>query len=311
MQLISAARSAGRRLSALFLALLATCALVNVDATPARADTNERWTPIEWDITGMSTSVTSQTVESRYRAMLDRLEAISSHAIADQVRDTMPQGTGRYIEVRVVDRNASTQHRLTLYFRADNLYLDGITAQGQNYRFTDAATALVTGFTQYYNNHGNMLWRNLPWTSNYSDLAGQEARGAASYTTTALNSYLNRLSTLTPNNWSDRGADFAYVIQATAEAARNGWIRNRIANSLGEGGEWDGNNLYAHIGGFGTDLERNYARLSRLTHRSLNGTVTDSDAVTINGRRYRNLNDMRNGISNGPRIAPFIALYGQ
>ncbi|MFD8525503.1 ribosome-inactivating family protein [Streptomyces capillispiralis] len=310
MLLITAVRRAGRRLTALCLALLATCALVNADATPAHADTTNPWTVIEWDITGMRGASASANASSRYRAMITRLRDISSHQIVNEVRDSMPAGTGRYIEVRVRDRGESNQYRLSLYFRADNLYLDGFTVVGQNYRFSDAPAALVTGFTRHYNNQGNMLFRSLPYTGHYSDLATDQTRADARYSPSSLQSYLNAVSQLTPGNWYERAPELAFIINATSEAARFGWIENRIARSIGAGSDYDGQNYVSHLGPFGVDLQRNWARLSRLVHRSINNTLTPGDAVTVNNRRYANLEEMRYGTTGRPSLMPFLALSG-
>ncbi len=315
MHPISAIRRVGRRLGVLCLALLATCVLVNADVTPARADTTQPWTTIEWDITGMKNKVASPGAASTYRAMIARLRDISSHQILNEVRDSMEQGTGRYIEVRVRDRSEANQHRLSLYFRADNLYLDGFTVVGQNYRFNNAPAELVTGFTQHYNNQGNMLFRTLPYSNHYRDLASDTARGDARYAATNVHGYLNVMAELTPGNWHEARPEIAYIIGATAEAARFGWIENRIGRSIGAGSDNDGQGYYANIGGFGVDLENNWSRLSHIVHQGMrNETVPRAQHALINGRRYASLQEIQYGTvqdnRNGPGLTPLLALYG-
>ncbi|WP_030022359.1 ribosome-inactivating family protein [Streptomyces monomycini] len=315
MHPISAVRGVGRRIGVLCLALFAACGLLNGNATPAHADTTQPWTVIEWDITGMKGKTASPGAASNYRAMVARLRDISSHQILNDVRESMPQGTGRYIEVRVRDRGAATQHRLSLYLRADNLYLDGFTVQGQNYSFREAPREMVTGFSRFYRNQGNMLFDVLPYTGHYRDLAESQARSEASYDASHMFQYLDTMTGLTENNWYGARSHIAFVIGATSEAARFGWIENRIARSIHAGSDYDGEGSYSFIGGFGVDLENNWERLSRIVHAGMNNeSLPAAQHARIAGRIYANLHEIQYGTTRnnqaGPRIAPFITLYG-
>ncbi|QCX73876.1 Ribosome inactivating protein [Streptomyces sp. YIM 121038] len=321
MQPILALRRAGRRLSALCFALLATCTLVNAGGTPAHADTSEMWTKRVWDISDLARAQRAGAEgtlggANSHAVMVGELRRISSHPFVNGVRESMPEGTGRYIELQIHDETASPSHRLSLYLRADNLYLDGFTVNGQNYRFNDAPAALTTGLHNAYNGRGNLLFRTLPYSGHYADLANAEARGAASFEPSSLYAHLSEMMYLDENHWNSSRVRraIANVIAATSEAARFGWIENRIYFSLLQGGQTDGDNSgvrYSNLGSFGVSLENNWARLSRLAHREANGNLLDSDAVTINNTRYQNLAHLRNGVgTGGQRIAPLIALYG-
>ncbi|WOI61809.1 ribosome-inactivating family protein [Streptomyces fradiae] len=296
-------RAPGKRLAAVLLTLVALLGFVNItNAAPAEAQTRY-WTILHWEVQGMGSGA-SQDVERRYRRMIAELrESSGSHIGTDLMRTTTV--TQRYIEVRVIDRwDTSNQHRLSLYFRADNLYLDGYTIVGRNYMFSDAPGYLTTRFGNQYPG-GNALFERLGYSGHYSNLASAETRGAQSFGGPNLWGAISGLVNQGPHDASSRNRTAA-VITATAEAARFGWIENRVGNSLGENGDYDGQAWQTQIGGFGTDLQNNWAALSRIVYRQQNGTA--STPVMINGRRYASISDIVNGYHNHPRLAPFLTL---
>ncbi|WP_284582048.1 ribosome-inactivating family protein [Streptomyces sp. 2P-4] len=312
MQLISAARNTGRRLGVLLLALLATCSLVNINATPAHADTSNRWTTMEWDITELAWGTADEDAGRMYRRMIDEFRGHAAHRIGD-VQELMPtRQTAQYLELRVINRNDSPTHRLSLYFRLDTLYLEGFTTNGQNFRFSEPSTTLVTEFRNHYR-QGNLLFTNLPYTGSYLDLANDSVRGAAPFQAHNVMSYINSMIATTEHNMDDttRRRAIANVIAMTSEAIRIGWIERRIDHTISFGEAYDGQAHQTTLGGFGVSLENNWRRLSILAHRDIAGTRRPQDAVNIGGTLYQTLNHILGGApSDTPqRIAPLIMKY--
>lgn len=97
----------------------------------------------------------------------------------------------------------------------------------------------------------------------------------------------------------------AYIIGATAEAARFGWIQNRVAQSIFRGGDPAYTDRPSHLGNFGTDLETSWSDLSRMAHRTA-AHRTDR-GVTIDGRRYENVTEIGNPTNGQPRLTPSSA----
>ncbi|MFH8404777.1 ribosome-inactivating family protein [Streptomyces sp. NPDC018019] len=284
---------------------MALFAVVDIKAAaPAQADPSRYWTILGWEVEDMKYGA-SPRVASRYRDMIGQLRRISGHDIGNGLMRTT-SNTQRYIELRVIDRRETPDHRLSLYLRADNLYLDGYTAEGRNYMFSDAPAYLTTRFRNQYPT-GNALFQRLPYSSQYGSLANDTVRGAQSFNGPSLRQVITDMSRTTPNNWWNVRTQTAAVIGATAEAARFGWIENRIGNSLGLGGDQDGPNWYTHLGAFGTGLQNAWAAMSRLVYRDQNGTGNVTPVV-INGRTYSTIQQIVYGTTGGPAIAPLLTL---
>ncbi|MFF4814777.1 ribosome-inactivating family protein [Kitasatospora sp. NPDC001309] len=236
--------------------------------------------------------------------MIRQLRELSGTSIAPALARTTT-ATGRYIEISVNDySDPINTHRLSLYLRLDNLYLDGFTASGRNWRFSDAPTYLSTRFAAAYPRDG--LLENLRYSSHYSDLASPEARGAQRYSGAAFYGFLSTLFGVSEGSRDQARAPLAAMIGATSEAARFGWIENRIAASIETGGQQDGAQRYDNLGPFGAGLENSWDELSRLVYREQNGD-SQRPTVRIDGRNYSSISDIVNGIGTGtPRIAPFL-----
>ncbi|GGS91415.1 MULTISPECIES: ribosome-inactivating family protein [Streptomyces] len=226
----------------------------------------------------------------------------------------MRDATPRFIEMRVINNNNNAvPHQLSLYFRVENLYLEGFTTNGRNYRFTDPNQDLVTEFQNYYGAPGGYLWQTLPYNGGYVDLGATAAvRGAAEWHSYNVTSYIDSMiATRDGNVWdATRRRAMANIIAATSEAARIDWIRLRITMVIRHGAHDDGQGRQTTLGGFGVALENNWGRLSHLAARELNGTLRPQDAVNIGGTWYENLHHFRNADHNRQQLAPFMILYG-
>ncbi|MFD9797062.1 ribosome-inactivating family protein, partial [Streptomyces sp. NPDC059070] len=138
--------------------------------------------------------------------------------------------------------------------------------------------------------------------------ASPEWRGAQTYDRTTMYEQVQNLTNATPGNRNSTTVNraMAYIIGATAEAARFGWIQNRVAQTLYAGGDPQ-DNMAANIGAFGTDLELNWSDLSRMAH---NTAAHRADrGVNIDGRFYGNVDDIGIPDPRRPYLTPFLALY--
>ncbi|MFD9794067.1 ribosome-inactivating family protein, partial [Streptomyces sp. NPDC059070] len=145
----------------------------------------------------------------------------------------------------------------------------------------------------------------------YAQMSAPPAwRGAQPYNRTTMYEQVQNLANATPGNRNSTTVNraMAYIIGATAEAARFGWIQDRVANTIYAGGDLSIRDNPANIGAFGTDLERQWDSLSRMAHNTAAHRV--DPGVTIDGRFYGDVDDI--GIPDAnyrPRLTPFLALY--
>ncbi|MEU1129617.1 ribosome-inactivating family protein [Streptomyces sp. NPDC005900] len=315
MQPITAVHRIGKRLGVLCLALLTMCGVMNLNATPARADFSALWTEVEWDITDLHEGP-SQEAALSFRRMVNRLRTLSGHNVSayspEGLTETMsrPSGTGRYIELRILDRTGNDpqygHYGLTFYFRVDNLYLDGFTARGRNYYFPEQGNTLPAALhRQYGSGNSNTLMEAVPYSSNYNALDSQRSRGSINYSPYLTALGISQIRHYAPNTADNYRRAFASIIQLTSESVRNGWISDRIATILEDGETSDGE---VSLGEFGMVVENEWSDLSRLAYRSLSGNVRPSDEVEIEGERYRSIEDMRRPSGRRPALWPFMAL---
>ncbi|MEU6972746.1 ribosome-inactivating family protein [Kitasatospora aureofaciens] len=302
--MLAANRSGGsKRLMALLLSFIALFSVAQIEAAPpAKAATSSPWSVITWDITGLAGGGTRPA--ANYRSMIRQIRELSGSSIAtDMARTT--SATERYIEIMVTDFNDPiNHHRLSLYLRLDNLYLDGFTVSGENYQFSDAPNYLNTRFHNQYP-RSNPLFNILPYSSHYSDLASPETRGNQHFSGPSFYYYVSTLFGVSGGSVNQVRTHLAAMIGATSEAARFGWIENRIANSVANGQDFDGVGYYDYIGGFGADLENSWDELSRLVYREQQGNLP-VPSVTVNDRVYRRISDIVNGRADTPRLIPFL-----
>ncbi|MFJ8694272.1 ribosome-inactivating family protein [Streptomyces roseolilacinus] len=306
----SAPRSFGRRLGVLCLALFAACSLLTGNAGPAHADTTQRWTVIDYNMTNYDRHFPEPNGETRananrYRYMVEALRELGSHPLAyaeEGMRQSPQELNSNIIEMRIW-RNFRSD--VALYFSANNLYLLGFSVDGAHWQFSDTGPTLAREMQNHYG--GPLpLFQSLGYTGHYRQLDPQQTRGNFRYSSENLNNAVQRLRQVRSGNTRDYRSDLAAVIGATAEAARFGWIQRRIQTVIEQGYDHTDPNYPQHLGNFGVDLQNEWSSLSRLTHRSLEGASTSP--VTVDHRTYSTWQQISRG-SSGPRIAPFISLY--
>ncbi|WP_158835887.1 ribosome-inactivating family protein [Streptomyces sp. NRRL S-350] len=303
--MLAANRSGGsKRLMALLLSVIALFSVAQIEAAPpAKAATSNYWSTITWDITGLASGGTRPA--SNYRSMIRQIRELSGTSIATNMARTT-SATERYIEIMVTDFNEppATQHRLSLYLRLDNLYLDGFTVSGQNYAFSDAPNYLNTRFHNQYPRN-NPLFNVLRYSSHYSDLASAETRAAQHFSGPSFYYYVSTLFGVSGGSVNQVRPHLAAMIGATSEASRFGWIENRIANSVAYGQDSDGGRSYDYLGNFGAELENSWDELSRLVYREQQGNLP-VPSVTIDSRVYHHISDIVNGRADTPKLIPFL-----
>ncbi|MEU7226122.1 ribosome-inactivating family protein [Streptomyces chrestomyceticus] len=314
---MSIVRRVGRRLGVLLLALLATCGLLNANSAPAHADTgNSRWTVIPWYVSDLDGEMRTPEGAARYRDFITSLRTWAGHQINNQNVDRRLWETetiqNHFIEVQVWTGPNQDQLHLTLYFRTNDLYLVGFGANSQRWQFGDAGgdrSALARAWRDQYNQAGR--FNDLGYDENYNSLDPNRERGDMVYTPWYLHNQLmsfQGINRQTANNYRLR---LAYIAQATAEAARTPWIFNRIHETIrdGESSGDDSGRRYTYVGSFGMALENQWSNLSRLIYRVMRGQRVDP--VDVDGRRYRNIDDIVLGDPTRPQIGALLANSAQ
>lgn len=256
-------------------------------ASPARANTSQVWTVMNWDITSLQQGgpLAAQRYDDMLRELRNLVGARVDTAHGGVLARTEGQ-TGRYVEIRVTDGG---DQFLSLFYRTDNLYLDGFRIAGANYQFRDAPSALRRGF-----GNGDQLFTTI-YGGHYGNggLDANGVRGNTSFDARNLRNQFVALRQFTFGNRNNYNLHLANIIQATSEAARFGWIQNRISNTIRNGGENDGYGWQTTLGAFGMELENRWAPMTRLAFQTMNGGI--GTPVTVHGQRYENLTEIMQG----------------
>ncbi|GAA2479854.1 ribosome-inactivating protein [Streptomyces thermolineatus] len=316
MNPIPSVRRAGRSLGTLFLALLAACSLVTFGTTPARAETSQRYTVIDWHMEGYDTGDGgSQGADRalRYRDMIAQLRAASGHRMtgangSDMLDTPTRTDTNRVIEVRVWTNahGGPSESHVALYFSVDNLYLLGFTTRGRHWLFSDTTLPLAREIQNHYGMRTPPLFQDIRYRGNYDTLDPHTLRGAFHYNALTMQMSMDGLSRFSLEDRAHYRGTLAYLIGATSEAARFGWIEHRIAAAINRGYDSSDPNLPDNLGNFGVELQTQWSALSRVAHRTVNGGT--STPVTVDRRVYTNITQIRYG-AGVPRLTPFLALY--
>ncbi|MEU0234972.1 MULTISPECIES: ribosome-inactivating family protein [unclassified Streptomyces] len=322
-------RRSGRQLAVLLLALVSACSVLFGGAAPkANAETSERFTTIDWHLYAYgdpNRSARAADSYNDYNAMVNALRNASGHQMegvgnSPAYMDTPTRtNTNRVIQVLVWTQEADGNHaHLALYFNVDNLYFLGFSAHGRHYRIVPRANQAARAYTNHlpeeirhaYNLTTAPLFNQITGDGSYAQMsASEEWRGAQEYTPYMIYERAETLRLVTPEtrNSTQVNQAMAYMIQATSEAARTGWIQGRIAASIHQGGDYSEPGAPANLGPFGTDLELHWSHLSRMAHNTAAGRP--DPGVTINNRTYRTVTDLGLWEPNRPRLTPFLALY--
>ncbi|MFD0123832.1 ribosome-inactivating family protein [Streptomyces virginiae] len=265
-------RRTGKQLAVLLLALVSACSVLFGAAAPkANAETSERFTTIDWHIDRYGADLGSPQARSNqddYNAMVNALRNASGHQMAGVSNspgymDTPTRtNTNRVIRVLVWSHQADGPHaHLALYFNVDNLYFLGFSAHGQHYRIVPRANQAASAYTNHLPEELRLgfrpvrptapLFNEITGNGSYAQMsAPDEWRAAQEYTPYMVYQRAETLRTVTPEtrNSVEVNQAMAYLIGATAEAARFGWIQNRVAQSIRWGGDPGETGYPAHIG---------------------------------------------------------------
>jgi hypothetical protein len=330
---ITTMRRTGRQLAVLLLALVSACSvLFGVAAPKAHAEVPEsqRFTTIDWHMYAYGDPNGSSRARDSYddyNAMVNALRNAAGHQMegvsnSPGYMDTPTRtNSNRVIRVLVWTHEADgNRAHLALYFNVDNLYFLGFSARGQHYRIVPRANQADRAYTNHLPEELRRASSPVPPTAplfnqitgdgSYAQMsAPAEWRGAQRYDRTTLYQQVQNLTNATPDSRNSTTVNraMAYLIGATAEAARFGWIQNRIAQTIFAGGDGLDPNSPAHIGAFGTDLELNWSNMARMAHNTAAGR--GDRGVTIDGRYYGNVFEIGNPTNGQPRLTPFLALY--
>ncbi|MFJ9523588.1 ribosome-inactivating family protein [Kitasatospora sp. NPDC101801] len=321
-------RRTGRQLAVLLLALVSAFSLLYGAAAPtANAETTTRFTDIDWYIDNYGAPLSSADARDNsdgYNAMVNALRRASGHQMpgvsnSPAYMDTPTRtNTNRVIRVLVHRHTALGPHAdLALYFNVDNLYFLGFSSNSNHYRIVPRPNQADRAYTNHLPEElrvrfggPTLLFNQITGDGSYAQMsASPEWRGDQIYTPSMIYSRAETLTNLQPGgqNSTQVNQAMAYMIQATSEAARFGWIQNRIAASIFQGGDYQEPGAPANIGPFGTDLELNWSTLSRMAHNT--AAHRADPGVTINNRTYRTVTELGNPQNNQPRLTPFLGLY--
>ncbi len=295
---VSTVRRVGRRLGVLLLALLTMGGLLDANATPARAVTHSDWSEIVWEIGDMRYQTSTTQGALRYRNLINNIRALAaaeghlgSGAESEHLQETENR-SNRFIEV-IVREDGS--HILSLYFQTRDMYLVGIAAENARYQWSGDgdSSALARAYRQRYRQAGD--FRAIGYSENYRDLATEAERGEFAYNPSAFYNRLESLSHMTRSNANTRRRDFAYVIQATSEAVRFDWIRDRIFQTIRDGeSEPDPAGMrYQNLGSYGVALTLNWTRLSTFVYQLVRNLPA---TIIIAGNVYDSLARLLNGV---------------
>ncbi|MEE1755302.1 ribosome-inactivating family protein [Streptomyces sp. SP18CS02] len=208
--------------------------------------------------------------------------------------------TDSYVEVALMDYSETVPHRLSVIVNANNLYTEGFFTPHDRYlcRGRDMNPIL----SAYNSVHGGLQASHLtylPFGENYNQFSRDEWRQNQSFLSLRgdINYLVNLYGVIGQNTppATQAGMSLTQVIAAVSEAARFGWIQNRILNTTRSGSDIDGANRYSHLGGLGAEMEASWAALTHLLADSAADRPTMP--VTVNNRTYRTAQEIEYGDS--------------
>ncbi|WP_282797397.1 ribosome-inactivating family protein [Streptomyces sp. CC224B] len=309
------------RIGAAALALPALGALQGLAAPHAYANTNNLWSDMDWRMAGYEEArgtMDAARQGSQYQSLVRGLRGLTSQPMAGAQGDPRFLDTTRRASdpslrvIRILLWNPLGRAHVALYFNVDNLYLMGFSSHGQHFRFDDTSFSHLSQSLARRFGGPAPLVRVMRSTGRYATLsAPAEWRGNQVYTTHNFLFHLSTLETANEHNMNavDVNRALAFFIGATSEAARFGWIEERVASVIARGYDPADPNHPAHLGAFGTDLQNAWDPMSVMVHRTLQGR-SDITPVRIDHRVYNNWQEV-SSTSAGPRIAPFIGILGK
>jgi hypothetical protein len=308
------------RIGAAALALPALGTLQGLAAPQAYANTSNYWSDMDWRMAGYEEqrgTMDASRQAAQYQSLVRGLRDLAGQPMEGAQNNPNFLDTTRLATepsqrvIRILLWNALGRANVALYFNVDNLYLMGFTTHGQHFRFDDGGFAYLSASIGRRFDESPPLVRVMHSTGRYDTMnASASWRGNQPYSTHNFLSHLSNLENANENNMNSQavGRALAFFIGATSEAARFGWIEERVARVIARGYDPTDPSEPAHLGAFGTDLQNAWDPLSVLVHRTIQGR--SGPEVRIDGRVYRDYRDV-SSYSAGSRIAPFIGILGK
>ncbi|MBP0448417.1 hypothetical protein J5Y04_02470 [Kitasatospora sp. RG8] len=253
-----------RQLVGALVALALAVGLMGMTPPSAHADTNNRLSTINWDISDLNGGGAS--AHQRYWDVISQLHSLSSHDwFRTDLDETVVADNDQLIQISL---NRGGAYLGAIYFWPHNLYVAGFyQVGGTHWVFNDGDAQ-----RERFNRVLGVQASTLPWTSNYNGLPGGGTRQNQQINGPRLDNALQQVRQIAAlqNSGSGRAVladSLVMMIQATSEAARFGRIFDNIRGNIRDHG-------VAQIGTENVNLERNWDTLSNWVYRVMNNAGT-------------------------------------
>ncbi|MET8543732.1 ribosome-inactivating family protein [Kitasatospora sp. NPDC004799] len=254
----------GRRLAGVLIAFALAVGLMGMTPSAAHADTNDRLTIIDWDISDLNGGGASP--HQRYWDVISRLHTLSSHDwFRTDLDETVVADNDQLIQISL-HRNGA--YLGAMYYWPHSLYLAGFyQVGGTHWVFNDGDASRAR-----FNRVLGVQARTLPWSSNYNNIPGGGNRQDQQINGPRLDNALQQVRQIEAlqNSGSGRAVladSLLMMIQATSEAARFGRIFDNVRGNIRDHG-------LAQIGVENVNLETNWAALSNWVYRVMDNAGT-------------------------------------
>ncbi|MFD9592651.1 ribosome-inactivating family protein [Kitasatospora sp. NPDC059973] len=269
-----------RRLVGSLVALALAVGLMGMTPPAAHADTNNRLSNINWEISDLSGG--GAQAHQRYWDVIAQLHSLSSHDwFRTDLDETVVADNDQLIQISLFQSGA---YQGAIYFWPHNLYLAGFyQVGGTHWVFNDGNAS-----RERFNRVLGVQASTLPWSSNYNGLPGGEARYNQQINGPRLDNALRQVRQISAlqNSASGRAVladSLIMMIQATSEAARFGRIFDNIRGNIRDHG-------LAQIGRDNVNLETNWAGISNWVYRVMNNAGTPP--VVAGGQTFYTLQQL-------------------
>ncbi|MFF4382980.1 ribosome-inactivating family protein [Kitasatospora sp. NPDC001547] len=253
-----------RRLAGLLIALTLAVGLMGMTPTAAHADTGERLTNIDWDISDLNGGGAS--AHQRYWDVISRLHSLSSHDwFRTDLDETVVADNDQLIQISL---HRSGTYLGAMYIWPHNLYVAGFYQAGGTHWVFDDGLAARNRFNRVLGVNAS----TLPWSSNYNNIPGGGGRASQQINGPRLSNALQQVHQIAAlqNSGSGRAVladSLLMMVQATSEAARFGRIFDNVRTNIRDHG-------VAQVGVENVNLETNWGGLSNWVYRVMNNAGT-------------------------------------
>ncbi|MFB7470059.1 ribosome-inactivating family protein [Kitasatospora sp. NPDC056184] len=253
-----------RRLVGALIALALAVGLLGMTPPAAHADTNDRLSIINWDISDLGGGGAS--AHQRYWDVIAALHARSSHDwFRTDLDETVVADNDQLIQISL---HRSGAYLGAMYIWPHNLYVAGFYQVGGTHWVFNDGNAATARFNRVLGVNASVL----PWSSNYNNIPGGGNRQNQQINGPRLDNALQQVRQISAllNSGSGRSVladSLVMMVQATSEAARFGRIFDNIRGNIRDHG-------FAQIGTENVNLETNWSALSNWVYRVMNNPGT-------------------------------------